>query len=125
MPAILQLKRQLKSVALELGFDLCGIAGVADTPEHRFFPGWIDDGRAGEMKYLKARNDSDELKRASLANAVPWARSVVLCAVNYNADAPYSTHAGSPSRDGSLVTPGPNATTTMWYSKNCARWKPG
>ena len=39
------------------------------------------------MKYLEARNDSDELKRASLANAVPWARSVVLCAVNYNADA--------------------------------------
>jgi epoxyqueuosine reductase len=96
--SILPLKRQLKAAALELGFDLVGIAGVADTPEHRFFPDWIDDGRAGEMTYLGARNGADELKRASLANAVPWARSVVLCAVNYNADAPYSTHAGSSSQ---------------------------
>jgi epoxyqueuosine reductase len=96
--SILPLKRQLKSIAVELGFDLVGVAGVADTPEHRFFPEWIEDGRAGEMKYLEARNGNDELKRASLANAVPWARSVVLCAINYNADAPYSTHAGSPSQ---------------------------
>jgi epoxyqueuosine reductase len=50
------------------------------------------------MKYLESRNEEDELKRASLAHAVPWARSVVLCAVNYNADAPRSTHAGSPSQ---------------------------
>ena len=79
---------------MELGFDLAGVAGVADSPEHRFFPEWIAEGRAGEMKYLEARNEADELKRASLANAVPWARSVVLCAVNYNADEPRSTHAG-------------------------------
>lgn len=96
--SILPFKRELKSIALELGFDLVGIAGVADTPEHGFFPEWIADGRAGEMKYLEARNGNDELKRASLANAVPWARSVLLCAINYNADAPYSTHAGSPSQ---------------------------
>ena len=97
MSAIPQLKDQLKRAALDIGFDLAGVAGVADTPEHRFFPDWIDEGRAGEMKYLEARNDADELKRASLANAVPWARSVVLCAINYNTDAPYSSHAGSPA----------------------------
>ena len=50
------------------------------------------------MKYLEARNETDELKRASLANAAPWARSVVVCALNYNTDEPYSTHAGSPSQ---------------------------
>jgi epoxyqueuosine reductase len=98
VPAILQLKEQLKRDALDLGFDLAGIAGVADTPEHRFFPDWIGEGRAGEMKYLEARNQADELKRASLANAVPWARSVVLCAINYNVDEPYSLHAGSPAQ---------------------------
>jgi epoxyqueuosine reductase len=92
--AIPQLKEQLQRAAMELGFDLAGVAGVADSPEHRFFPEWIAEGRAGEMKYLEARNEADELKRASLANAVPWARSVVLCAVNYNADEPRSTHAG-------------------------------
>ena len=98
MPAIPQLKEQLKRAAIELGFDLAGVAGVADTPEHRFFPDWIGDGRAGEMKYLEARNEADELKRASLANAVPWACSVVLCAINYNVDEPYSLHAGSPTQ---------------------------
>jgi epoxyqueuosine reductase len=92
------LKEQLKHAALELGFDLVGVAGVVETPEHRFFPEWIDEGRAGEMKYLEARNEADELKRASLANAAPWARSVVVCALNYNTGQPYSTHAGSPSQ---------------------------
>ena len=53
---------------------------------------------AGEMGYLEARNSSGELKRASLANAAPWARSVVVCALNYNSDAPYSTHSGSTSQ---------------------------
>jgi epoxyqueuosine reductase len=50
------------------------------------------------MHYLEARNDLGELKRASLANVAPWARSVVVCAINYNSDQPYSTHAGSPTQ---------------------------
>ena len=89
------LAQELKRLALEAGFDLAGIAGVADTPEHRFFPDWIAAGRSGEMKYLEARNEAGELKRASLANAAPWARSVVVSALNYNTDQPYSTHAGA------------------------------
>jgi epoxyqueuosine reductase len=88
-------KDDLKRLALEAGFDLAGIAGVGDTLEHRFFPSWIAEGYAGEMKYLEARNEAGELKRASLANAAPWARSVVVCALNYNAAQPYSTHAGT------------------------------
>lgn len=90
-------------MAREVGFDLAGVAGVADTPEHRFFPEWLAAGRAGEMHYLEARNEAGELKRASLANAAPWARSVVVCALNHNSDAPYSTHAGT--------------TTQAWISR--------
>jgi len=101
--ALANLKDDLKRLALETGFDLAGVAGVAETPEHRFFPEWIANGGAGEMKYLETRNDADELKRASLANAAPWARSVVVCALNYNTDQPYSTHAG--------------ATTQGWISR--------
>jgi len=98
VPAITNLKDEIKRLALEAGFDLAGVAGVADTPEHRFFPDWIADGRSGEMKYLEARNEAGDLKRASLANAAPWARSVVVCALNYNTDQPYSTHAGAASQ---------------------------
>ncbi|MGC2110560.1 MAG: tRNA epoxyqueuosine(34) reductase QueG [Candidatus Korobacteraceae bacterium] len=98
MTAIANLTNELKRLALDTGFDLAGVAGVTDTPEHRFFPTWIAEGRAGEMKYLEKRNHADELKRASLANAAPWARSVVVCALNYNTDQPYSTHAGAPTQ---------------------------
>jgi len=85
-------------MALELGFDLAGVAGVAETREHRFFSQWLAAGYGGEMRYLEGRNEAGELKRASLLNAVPWARSVVVCAMNYNTDAPYSTHSGSTSQ---------------------------
>jgi len=43
------------------------------------------------MKYMEARNDAGDLKRASLARVAPWARSVIVCALNYNTDQPYST----------------------------------
>jgi epoxyqueuosine reductase len=92
------ISREVKRLAAEIGFDLAGVAGVADTPEQRFFPGWIAEGHAGEMSYLEKRTEAGELKRASLANAAPWARSVVVCALNYNSDQPYSTHAGTMSQ---------------------------
>jgi len=89
------LSRDIRRLAAEAGFDLAGVAGVADTPEHAFFPRWLAEGRGGEMKYLEGRNEAGELKRASLASAAPWARSVVVCALNYNTAQTYSTHAGS------------------------------
>jgi epoxyqueuosine reductase len=50
------------------------------------------------MKYMEARNDAGELKRASLARVAPWARSVIVCAVNYNTAQPYSTQSDDPTR---------------------------
>ncbi len=95
MPDTSQLNDEIQRLARKVGFDLAGVASAADADEHRFFPAWVAEGYAGEMHYLESRNDSGELKRASLANAAPWARSVVVCALNYNTDQPYSTHAGS------------------------------
>ena len=86
---------EIKRLALETGFDLGGIASAADTPEHALFPQWVANGTAGDMKYLEARNEAGELKRASLKAAAPWAKSVVVCGLNYNTDQPYSTHAGN------------------------------
>ncbi len=55
------------------------------------FRAGLPTGHAGEMKYLEARDEQGRLKRASLAHAAPWARSVVVCALNYNTAQPYST----------------------------------
>jgi epoxyqueuosine reductase len=84
--------------AIDAGFDLVGVAPVEDAPELEYFPRWIAEGHAGEMKYLEARDEQGRLKRASLAHAVPWARSVVVCALNYNTGEPYSTQAADPGR---------------------------
>ena len=87
----------VKSAARTAGFDLAGIAPVSDFPDLARFPEWIAAGRAGEMKYLESRDDAGNFRRASLKSAFPWARSVVVCAVNYNTDHPYSTAANNPS----------------------------
>jgi epoxyqueuosine reductase len=50
------------------------------------------------MKYMEARDEAGQLKRASLRSAVPWARSVIVCAINYNTAHPYSTQVGDPER---------------------------
>ncbi len=81
----------ITKAATEAGFELCGIAPVHDPKELEYFPRWIAEGRAGDMKYLESRDDQGRLKRSSLAHAAPWARSVVVCAINYNTAQPYST----------------------------------
>jgi epoxyqueuosine reductase len=88
---ISEVKAIIKRAAEHAGFDVSGIAPAADAPELNHFPAWIAAGHGGEMKYLEARDDRGNLKRASLANVAPWARSVVVCAINYNTDHPYST----------------------------------
>ena len=51
--------------------------------------------------------NSGDLKRASLSRVAPWARSVIVCAINYNTDHPYSTRGErSQLADGSPATPG-------------------
>jgi epoxyqueuosine reductase len=95
MPSLSEL---VKTSAHEAGFELAGIAPVRDFPELEHFPAWIAAGHAGEMKYLESRNDSGELKRASLRSAIPWARSVIVCAINYNTAEPYSTEAAPAGR---------------------------
>src|SRR5579863_5835300 len=88
----------VKRAAADAGFDLCGIAPVGDPPDLKYFSEWIAAGRAGEMKYMEARDERGELKRSSLARVAPWARSVIVCAINYNTEHPYSTLTQDPAR---------------------------
>src|ERR1700682_5067525 len=95
---VAEIKAVARQAATEAGFDLVGIAPVADAAELEHFPRWVAAGHAAEMKYMEARDEQGRLKRASLAHAAPWARSVVVCAINYNTAQPYSTQATDESR---------------------------
>jgi epoxyqueuosine reductase len=81
----------IKRAAAEAGFNLSGVAPVREFPELNYFSAWIASGYAGEMRYLETRGEAGALKRASLAEVAPWARSVIVCAINYNTDPPRST----------------------------------
>jgi len=89
-----------RQAALAAGFDLAGIAPVRkeDLPEIDAFIRWVDEGCAGEMKYMEARTEGGELRRASAANAAPWVRSMIVCAANYSAGRPYSVEISDPER---------------------------
>jgi epoxyqueuosine reductase len=82
--------------AADAGFDIAGVAGVYSAKSEmgkvdaQRFASWVDAGRAGEMEYLKRRNEQGVLLRSGVEIAMPWARSVVVCAVNYNGDGPSS-----------------------------------
>jgi epoxyqueuosine reductase len=113
------LSTRIKQCAINAGFDLCGIAPVGDFRELRVFPGWIADGRHGEMKYMEARNNAGELKREALARVAPWARSVIVCALNYNTAHPCSTPRNIGRNDADHPPPtaaNPN-TSQGWISR--------
>jgi epoxyqueuosine reductase len=84
------------ALAREAGFTLAGVAVIpardaSESKEERTrFEQWIDFGNAGEMEYLKRRNENGELIRSSVRTAFPWAQSVIVCVANYNADQPRS-----------------------------------
>ncbi len=91
-----EFREWVRERAVEAGFDTAGVAAVygADSDAGRVdagrFANWVDAGRAGEMEYLKRRNDQGVLLRSGVEVAMPWARSVVVCAVNYNGQGPLS-----------------------------------
>lgn len=88
---------KLEELARQVGLTTAGIAAVPepnspeDQDERRRFAAWVEEGRAGEMEYLKRRDDAGRLMRSSVRVALPWARSVIVCAANYNSGEPRST----------------------------------
>lgn len=92
-----ELRRDVEKLGADAGFDIVGIAAAFDPscdPER--FARWVEAGRAGEMEYLKRRDEQGMLLRSSIPVAIPWARSVIVCAMNYNAVAPRSIDPAPP-----------------------------
>jgi epoxyqueuosine reductase len=77
-------------LARAAGFDLCGIAPAAEFPELAHLEVWLERGHAGEMRYLH------DARRRSPVLAMQGARSVIVCALNYNTALPASTEALEP-----------------------------
>jgi epoxyqueuosine reductase len=92
------LRQSLQDLAINAGFDQAGVAAASSTGTETAerFTAWIEAGHAGEMDYLKRRDEQGMLLRSAVQVAIPWARSIIVCAINYHADAPRSIDPGPP-----------------------------
>jgi epoxyqueuosine reductase len=90
-------RAKIDELARQLGFATADVAAIPapgspeDSEERHRFAAWVNDGCAGEMDYLKRRDEAGRLVRSSVRVALPWGRSVIVCAANYNSAAPRST----------------------------------
>jgi epoxyqueuosine reductase len=75
----------VRNKALEVGFDLCGVAPASRFPELERMTEWLDRGHAGEMRYLH------DPRRLSLDRAMEGAKSVIVCTASYRTAEPLST----------------------------------
>jgi epoxyqueuosine reductase len=75
------LAEDIKSKALELGFDLVGItgAGPIDNEQYKVFTDWLALGYAGRMNYMRENLD----KRTNPAKLLDNAQSVISVGLNY------------------------------------------
>ena len=79
----------VKKRALEIGFDLVGIAPVEANGDLKFSREWVERGYGGEMRYL------ENPKRDDPRRILPSAQSVICVGLIYNADRPYSVEVRS------------------------------
>lgn len=71
---------QIKELAHEVGFDLCGVAQYRKFEDDRaFLEEWIERGYASSLEYLKRNIEC----RADANRLVEGAKSVIVCAVAY------------------------------------------
>jgi len=99
----------IRERAITLGFDLCGVANLADIAPLRELGNlteWLGRGYAGEMKYLH------DPRRADPQQVVPGARSAIVVGLNYNTEHPYSTDAAAQA-----AAADPDKQPTGWISR--------
>jgi epoxyqueuosine reductase len=93
-------RRWIEDRARAAGFDLAGVARIPEfesvegTQVDARFADWVAAGYAGEMEYLKRKvvsggKESGRLVRGDVRRAMPWASSVIVCAVNYDSAIPH------------------------------------
>ena len=81
---------EIKRWALEIGFDLVGIAPVDAGNDLEFARQWVERGFAGKMEYLA------NPKRNDLRLVLPSVKSVICVGLLYDTEHPYSTEVCGP-----------------------------
>lgn len=76
----------LRAHALTLGFDLCGVAPVAQVARLDFLKTWVARGYAGDLHYLTRSVDA----RVDPARVLPGARAAIVTGTIYHTDEPLS-----------------------------------
>jgi epoxyqueuosine reductase len=71
--------KRIESRAVELGFDLVGIAPAGVAPHAGEYTAWLASGMMGEMAYLARDPD----RRSDLRRVLPNAQSVIVVGLNY------------------------------------------
>jgi len=94
----------IKRSALELGFDLVGIAPPSALEDLEFLPRWVKKGFGGEMRYLA------DPRREDPQRVLPSVKSIVCVGLIYNTPYPYFTEIANPAEN-EEVSPSPGALT--------------
>ena len=81
----------IKRRALEVGFDLVGIAPPSALKDLEFLPQWIKKGFGGEMRYLA------DPRREDPRRVLPSVKSIICVGLIYNTPHPYSTDIADPT----------------------------
>ena len=82
--ALSQQSDLIKRLAREVGFDLAGIAPAVTPTGYHSFLDWLNQGYAGEMRYLERRREAYEHPRYVMSSV----RSVLMLTLNYQTEAP-------------------------------------
>jgi epoxyqueuosine reductase len=94
----------IKRRALEVGFDLVGIAPPSALKDLEFLPRWVKRGFGGEMRYLA------DPRREDPRQVLPSVRSIICVGLIYHTPHPYSTDITDPT-EGEEMSSTRGATT--------------
>lgn len=105
----------IKQRALDVGFDLVGIAPPSALEDLEFLAEWVKKGFGGEMHYLA------DPRREDPRRVLPSAKSIVCVGLIYNTPHPYSTEVAEPADRQEVLdscdTPTGDAPPRAWISR--------
>jgi epoxyqueuosine reductase len=96
--AIMVPANTIKQHALDVGFDLVGIAPPSALKDLEFLVRWVKKGFGGEMRYLA------DPRREDPQRVLPSVKSVICVGLIYNTPHPYSTDISDPTAEQEVST---------------------